>query len=197
MKSIGLLLVTAFWALTLSGCSQPTSDARQTDDAAAGGVPGGSASVEPSGAIAPADLDLAFAVVSGPTYDPAADAVMYQIQVTNNGNATLASHGEFPVNVGVVIRGADGTLDTPPANLDFVRIALPQPLARGQQVTLPISFDAAPTLGGTVVVDAVQERVSWFSGYGKPVLTLGTYMRCNGKQNTLCLADGSAVAAAQ
>ncbi len=195
MKIAGLLLVPALSMLALAGCNQQTPDGAESRRAGAD-----SASANPAaapGAIAPGDLDLAFQVTSGPTYDPATDTVTYQVEAANNGKVSLASEGDLPVNVGVVVRGSDGTLDTPPANLDFLRVAFPQPLAPGQTVTLPIMFNAEPTLGGTVVVDAVQERVSWFSGYGKPVLTLGKFSRCNEAPSTLCGEDGTPVPAAQ
>ena len=193
MKLIGLLLVPAFSLLALAGCNKQSPDGaenRAVDDGASAD------SAKAPGTIAPGDVDLAFRVTSGPTYDPATDTVAYQVEAANNGKATLASEGDLPVNVGVVVRGTDGTLETPPANLDFMRIAFPQPLAPGQTVTLPIMFNAGSTLGGTVVVDAVQERVSWFSGYGKPVLTLGKFNRCNDAPNTLCGEDGTPVPAA-
>lgn len=192
MKATRLLIVPTVALLALAGCNRQAPTPAET-----GGTTAVSTTVEAPGAIAPADIDLAFKVASGPTYDPATDSVMYQLEATNNGKATLSSAGEFPVNVGLVVRGSDGTLDTPPANQDFVRVALPQPLAPGQTVTLPVTFNATPTLGGTVVVDAVQERVSWFSGYGKPVLTLGAFRRCNDAENTLCGEDGTVIAAAQ
>ena len=194
MKIVGLLLVPALSLLTLAGCNQQTTDGVESRAEADG------ASANPAdgtGAILPGDVDLAFRVANGPTYDPATDTVRFQVEATNNGKVTLASEGDLPVNVGVVVRGSDGTLETPPANLDFMRVALPQPLAPGQTVTLPIMFNAGSTLGGTVVVDAVQERVSWFSGYGKPVLTLGKFNRCNQAPGTLCGEDGAPVPAAQ
>ncbi|MGV8864882.1 MAG: hypothetical protein ACOH2T_27485 [Pseudomonas sp.] len=140
-------------------------------------------------------LDLVFKIVSGPNYEAATDLVTYQVEAANNGKTTLISAGKLPVHLGVVIRGSDGTLHSAPANQNFMRVPLPQPLAPGQSITLPITFNAAPTLGGSVIVDAVQEQVGWFSGYNKPVLTLGAFSRCDGVEDTLCLADGTAVAA--
>ncbi|MGI8559967.1 MAG: hypothetical protein ACR2J7_00690 [Luteimonas sp.] len=195
MKIVGLLLVPALSLLAFAGCNQQSPDGPPSRSAEADGAPANPA--KGPGAIPPGDLDLAFRVTSGPTYDPATDTVTYQVEAANNGKATLASEGELAVNVAVVVRGSDGTLGTPPANLDFMRVEFPKPLAPGQIVTLPIMFNVGSTLGGTVVVDAVQERVSWFSDYGKPVLTLGKFNRCNEAPNTLCEEDGTPVPAAQ
>jgi hypothetical protein len=84
-----------------------------------------------------------------------------------------------------------------PAKQDFVRIRLPRGLEQGEKLDLPVKFKVAPTLGGTVIVDAVQERVAWFRGYKKPVLTLGSFVRCKGEEKTACLSDGTAIATAQ
>lgn len=195
MKTIRLIAAPTLALLVLAGCNQPAPEPAQgqtpTTEAPAAVQPGVDAP------IAATDIDLSFKLASGPTYDAANDSVTYQVEAANNGKATLISAGKLPVHMGVVVLGSDGTLQSPPANQNFMRVPLPQTLAPGQQITLPITFKVAPTLGGTVVVDAVQEQVGWFSGYDKPVLTLGTFTRCNGAENTLCLADGTVVAEAQ
>jgi hypothetical protein len=143
--------------------------------------------------LAPGEIDVGYTIVSGPVYDPASDSISYQVKVRNNGKAGLVSAGTNPVNFGVVIWDANRSLKAPPANHDFMRVSLPQALGTGDEITLPISFDAEPTLGGIVVLDGVQENVSWFSSYGKPVLTLGQFSRCEGESNTLCTEDGTRV----
>ena len=191
MKPAALPVLLTLLLLALAGCGQEASNGTASApagvDAASQGAP------KPGGVFPPADVDLAFRLAGGAQYASSSDTLSFEVEATNNGKATLTSEGEFPVNVGGVIRGIDGTLDTPPANLDFLRVAFPQPLATGQSVTLPISFNAGSMLGGTVVIDAVQERVSWFSGYGKPVLTIGKFNRCNDAPDTLCGGDGTPV----
>lgn len=180
-------------AAAMTACSKNDNE---TDPAPTAAVP----TPESVGVNAPIprnDIDLAFSAVGAPAYDPATDMVSFTVNVANNGKTTIASAGSYPVNVGVVILGADGSLKTPPAKQDFVRIRLPQALEPGQKLDLPVKFKVAPTLGGTVIVDAVQERVAWFRGYQKPVLTLGTFVRCNGDERTACLGDGAAIAIAQ
>lgn len=153
--------------------------------------------VEINAPIRSRDIDLVFTAVGSPEYNPATDTLAYTVNVANNGKAPVASNGTHPVNLGVVILGADGTLTTPPAKQDFVRIRLPAALEPGQNVDVPVKFKVAPALGGTVIVDAVQERVAWFRGYGKPTLTLGSFVRCNEDPKTVCLSDGAAVASAR
>lgn len=197
MKTNKLLNTMTFALLVLIGCNKPGTEApgaaeepsSQTNEPEAPAAV--SAGIDTP--IPATDIDLAFRVTSGPTYDATTDSVTYQVEVSNNGKSSLISGGKLPVNIGVVVLGSDGTLRTPPAIQDFARIPLPQPLAPGQRVTLPITFEASPTLGGTVIVDAVQELVNWFSTYNNPVLTLGKFERCDGADNTLCLADGTVV----
>lgn len=194
MNTTRLLVAPTIALLVLTGCDRapeaPSAPAANTTEAVL-------TAAKTDGAIAAADVDLAYEIISGPTYDAAADSVSYQVKVTNHGKTTLASEGSMPVNLGVVIWDSNRSLEAPPANQDFMRVPLPQALAPGQEALIPITFQAAPTIGGIVVMDGVQENVSWFSSYGKPVLTLGQFNRCDGAEKTLCLADGTAVAPAR
>jgi hypothetical protein len=113
------------------------------------------------------------------------------VHVRNNGKAVLSSTGEAPLNLGIVIRDINGTLAAPPAKLDFVRTPLPGPLPPGASANIVVSFPVAPTIGGIVVLDAVQEGVSWLSWYGKPVLELGRFSSCARDPKALCTADGA------
>lgn len=181
-------------AAALTACSRNENETAQAPATTAAPA---ARSLEVNAPIKPDDIDLAFSVVGAPSYDPASDTVSFTVNVANNGKAAIASAGSRPVNLGVVILGADGTLQTPPAKQDFLRVRLPQGLESGQKLDLPVKFKVAPTLGGTVIVDGVQERVAWFRGYKKPVLTLGTFVRCNGDEKTACLSDGTPIATAQ
>jgi hypothetical protein len=194
MKTIRLtgLASVLLVAAAMSSCSRTDDETAQASATAAPDP----TSVEINAPIPPGDIDLAFSVVGAPSYDPGTDTVSFTVNVANNGKAAIASAGSRPVNLGVVILGADGSLQTPPAKQDFVRIRLPQGLEPGQKLELPVKFKVAPTLGGTVIVDAVQERVAWFRGYKKPVLTLGAFVRCNGDDRTACLSDGTTIAIA-
>lgn len=185
-----LLVVAA-----VTACTQTDNETAQVPAAPA--VAPAPKVVEVNGPIKHNDIDLVFSAVGAPTYDAATDTLSYTVNVANNGKAPVSSAGTHPVNIGVVILGADGTLKTPPAKQDFVRIRLPQGLEPGQKLDLPVKFKVAPTLGGTVIVDAVQERVAWFRGYKKPVLTLGTFVRCDGDEKSACLSDGTAIASLQ
>lgn len=201
MRINKLLKTMSLMLLVLAGCNNPGTEAPTTPETLGSQINEPEApEAVPTGIDTPipaSDIDLAFRVTGGPLYDAANDSVAYQVEVSNNGKASLISVGKLPVHLGVVVLGSDGTLQTPPANQDFMRVPLPQPLAPGQQVILPITFKIPPTLGGTVIVDAVQEHVSWFREYDKPVLTFGEFMRCSGTESTLCLADGNKVPTVQ
>lgn len=201
MNTTKLLNTMMIALLALTGCNRPGAGAPSASESPKSQTNELEAPVTvPAGVDNPipaTDINLGFKLISGPTYDVTNDSVTYQVEVSNTGKASLISAGKLPVNLGVVILGSDGTLETPPANQDFMRVPFPQPLATGQQVKLPITFQVAPTFGGTVLVDAVQEQVGWFRDYDKPVLTLGKFERCNGADNTLCLADGTVVPAVQ
>lgn len=190
IKAASLLIaVTAFTACTRT--DESSSPAPAVNEAPA------PTALEVNAPIASRDIDVAFTAVGSPTYDPTGDTITYMVNVANNGKVPIASKGSYPVNIGVVILGADGTLNTPPAKQDFVRMRLADGLAPGQKVDLPVKFKVEPTLGGTVIVDAVQERVAWFRGYGKPMLTLGSFTRCNMDPKTVCTSDGTAIPAVQ
>jgi len=179
-------------ALALAACKQPATTPAAGEEATAAAVPAFSVNAP----ISSDAIDLSYTVVSGPTYDKANDAASYTIEVQNNGKDTLASAGTHPVNIGLAILGKDGTMNTPPAALEFQRYPLPAPLAHGEKVQLPISFPVAATLGGTAQVDGVQEGVAWFSSYGQPTLRLDTFTRCGDKQESLCGGNGEVVPAA-
>lgn len=148
-------------------------------------------------AIVQEDLNLAFRVVAGPYYNKAEDQVSFTLEAENKGTAALSSAGKLPVNLGLTIVGPDGTVKTAPGNLEFQRVPLVHPLQPGEKVEFPVQFSAAPTIGGSVVLDGVQEGVSWFRDYGKPTLTLGKFSRCSGKQGTLCGDNGAEIAPAK
>jgi hypothetical protein len=144
-------------------------------------------------AIPPAKLKLVYKIVEGPFYDPQSDFLSYTISVANEGKVTLRSKGTRPVNLGVVILGPDGSHRTPPGNRGFVRVRLPRPIAPGDEVEIPIGFRMTPTIGGSVVLDGVQERVRWFSDYKKPTLLLGAFIRCGKSEASACTANGKPV----
>lgn len=193
MHILRLLITSATVLLTLTGCNKPSSEsnsAKTKDVIAEEAV----IVAELNTPIAPESINVAYKAVSGPTYNPATDSVSYEVEVTNSGRATLVSAGTMPVNFGVAIWDSNRSLkQSPPANQDYARISLPKRLASGESMVLPVTFEVGPTLGGIVVFDGVQENVSWFNSYGKAVLTLGQFSRCNGVEKTLCLADGTAV----
>lgn len=188
------LAVTLLAVAAVSACSETNNQTAPAPAPADVAPPTG---LEVNAPIKQSDIDIAFSVVGTPAYDVANDTLSYTVKVANNGKAAIASAGSRPVNIGVVILGTDGTLKTAPAKQDFIRIPLPQALEPGENLDVPVTFKVAPTLGGTVIIDAVQERVAWFRGYDKPVLTLGSFVRCNGEEKSVCLSDGTAIAAAR
>lgn len=195
MKSIRLL--PAFLLIATTAITACTRDDAAQAPAPAQASPAPSQAAGVNAPIHHRDIDLGLSVAGTPSYDAASDTLQYTLTVANNGKATIASQGSHPVNLGVVVLGSDGTLATAPARQDFVRVRLPRAIAPGEKLDVALRFKVAPTLGGTVIVDGVQERVAWFRGYKKPVLTLGTFARCEGDAQTVCTSDGVAIAAAQ
>jgi hypothetical protein len=152
------------------------------------------AGITSDAAIAKEDLDLAFKVIDGPHYDKANDQVHFTLEAENKGKTVLSGKGKFPVNLGLTIVGPDGTAKTAPGNLEFQRIRFAHALQPGEKFEFPVVFAAAPTIGGSVVLDGVQEGVSWFRDYGKQTLTLGKFSRCDGNAGTLCGDNGTEIA---
>ena len=193
-------LSAACLMILVMGCS------RQPEES---GAPASSAAVSPAAsaptdaatpagpamdsAIDPGALGLTFRIIDGPYYDNATDQVAVKLELENTGASVLSSAGQFPVNLGLTIIGPDGTVSTPPGNLDFQRIPLAGALAPGTRTEIQALFPVGPTLGGTVVLDGVQEGVSWFGSYGKPTLTLGKFARCRGEADSLCDEAGEAI----
>lgn len=193
-------------ALFAAGCKQAEegSPAAETVSTAApdAGIspapsPDPTAGPTTDAAIAQDDLDLAYRIVSGPSYNKAEDQVSFVLEAENKGKTPLSSTGKFPVNLGLTIVGPDGTAKTAPGNLEFQRVPLAHALQPGEKIEFPVLFSAAPTIGGSVVLDGVQEGVSWFRDYGKPTLALGKFSRCGGKQDTLCGVDGVEISPAK
>lgn len=180
-------------ALALTACNkQPESPAPLTDT-----KPAATPAVSLDSPLAQESIGANFRIVSGPFYNKAEDLVSYKMEIENTGTATVSSVGKHPFHIGVSILGADGTFATPPASQDFQRIDLPAALQSGEKLEFAVGFPAAPTVGGTVVVDGVQEGVAWLRDYGKPALEIGEFTRCSGSENTLCTADGAEVPVAQ
>ena len=180
-------------ALVMTGCKEPTTQPPAGAAPASAPVDAAMPALSINASIAAENVDLSYTVVSGPLYDKTNDAVSYAIEVQNNGKDTLSSAGKHPVNIGLAILGKDGTMNTPPASLEFQRYPLPTPLATGEKLLLPISFPVTPTLGGTAQIDGVQEGVAWFSSYGQPTLRLDTFSRCGDKQESLCGSNDKVV----
>lgn len=203
MKPFYQLASTAIAVLFLVGCNKPPSDAKAPSAVKApsdatstlgNDVSAGQASSTKINSPLPStDIDLAMEVVDGIVYKAAIDTVVTQIAVTNNGPIALATAGSLPVQLGLEIRELSGELEGPIAKQDFIRVPLPRAISPGERLVIPLSFPAAPTVGGVVVLDGVQEGVSWFSSYGKPTLELGRFQRCAGDAQSLCLADGTKV----
>jgi hypothetical protein len=195
MKAISPLVTPAVALLLLVGCNkQPaeTPAAPTTDNPA---EVSGQPANEVNQALSSTDIDLAMEVVGKPSYAAETDTVSFQLAVTNNGPVALATAGKYPVQLGLIIRDSNGKMDGAVAKQDFLRIPFPAALDPGQRVVMPVTFPAAPTIGGIVVVDGVQEGVSWFSSYDKPVLEVGQFQRCDGAAQSLCAADGTPVGA--
>lgn len=191
MKPVQLFAVPVVMLLGLAGCNQKPPIPDQGSESAP--VSTTSSSVEINDALPSTDLALTMALVGQPKYSAESGMVSTEIAVTNNGPNALATAGKLPVQLGLVIRDINGGMDIPPAKQDFLRIPLPKPIQAGERIVIPVAFPAAPTIGGIVIVDGVQEGVSWFSSYGEPILEVGRFVHCTADPTTLCFADGTKV----
>lgn len=138
-----------------------------------------------------ADIGIGYSLVQPPAYQRGKDMIGITVRVENRGKAVLSSAGAYPVHLGLVVLAPDATPHAPALRQDFVRVPLPRALAPGESADVAMRFPVAPAVGGQVVLDAVQERVAWFRGYGKPVLAIGTFVRCGDKPGTACTPDGT------
>jgi hypothetical protein len=180
-------------AMSLAACNQNAPSTTNTEQPATeqkASVPG-----EINEAIPPDSINLAYAIIAGPAYDAKDETIVYKIQVANNGKVALSSTGSKPVNLGVVILGPGDNIGVPPGKRDFVRVKLPRTLEPGQSLDVTAAFKVEPTIGGSVVLDAVQEGVRWFGDYKKPTLALGAFQYCDGNETEICTADGEAIPA--
>lgn len=189
MKNCALTVMLTLIFPALVGCEKNTEQPAAIDTKPTTSTP----EVIVNAPIPPENIDLTFRQTGDLEYSPSNDMVNFKVEVINQGKTAVSSAGKLPVHLGIVIQGRDGTLQTEPANQNFMRIPFPSALEPGQHMEITGAFPAAPTLGGKVVLDAVQEQVSWLSGYGKPVLELGSFKRCQDAATSLCLADGSEV----
>lgn len=197
MKPFYVFVYTAIAMSLLVGCDKAPSaeKARSTATPTVGNhvPPPQAVSTEINAPLPATDINLAMELVNGINYVAASDTVVTQVAITNNGTIALATAGSHPVELGLEIREKNGELEGPIAKQDFIRIPLPKAIAPGERLVIPVSFPAAPTFGGVVVLDGVQEGVSWFSSYGKPTLEVGRFQRCAGEPKSICLGDGTKV----
>ena len=138
-----------------------------------------------------ADIGIGYAFVQQPSYQRGADMIGFTVRVENRGKTVLSSAGKYPVHLGLVVLAPEDAPNAPALRQDFVRMPLPHALAPGESAEIAMRFPVGPTIGGRVVLDAVQERVAWFRGYGKPALAIGRFVRCGDKPGTACTPDGT------
>jgi peptidoglycan/xylan/chitin deacetylase (PgdA/CDA1 family) len=102
-----------------------------------------------------------------PTGGAAGSTLAGTIALTNTGAAMWAASGSAPVLLSYHIYAANGQ----PVIWDGARSALPRDVGPGETVTVNATLRIPAAPGAyTVVWDAVQEGVSWFSALGSPPL---------------------------
>ncbi len=109
----------------------------------------------------PAINSASFAATPPTVWAPGV-AQTYNVTITNNGTTTWQANGAIPTHLGVYFNGgSDAIYDWPS---EPIRLSLPNDVAPGQSVTVPVTI-TAPLVAGTYVLRhrMVQENVQWFS----------------------------------
>ena len=186
-----LLLGTTFF-FTLAGCEgktdiAPAENAGQAPQAQAAATPTPEP-VAPRPDVLKADMvSVAMAAEGAPQVNAETGRLEVAVKITNNGKVALSSESKPPVNLGVQILGADGTMTAPDAVQNFIRVPLPR-VEPGQTVTVTASIPVTASINGHKLnLELVQETVAWFSGFGQPNLQVGPFAVCGDK-----LCDGEA-----
>lgn len=143
-------------------------------------------------ALNPKDVKFTLSLVGQPKYIADKDVLRFNIQIDNQGQATLVGTGAKPVNLAALLLGPNGP-DKAPGLREFVRVHLPV-ISPGAQKTVEADLPAESLKGQTVQFQLVQEDVAWFSGAGQAALTLGAYSRCGDATKILCDTAGTPVA---
>lgn len=90
----------------------------------------------------------------------AGDGWALSVEVTNAGTHTWQSAGDTPTRLGAQLLDEGGAL----VARDFVRAALPGPVAPGESVILELGVPASSSGAGLrLKLDMVEEQVCWFS----------------------------------
>ncbi len=173
--SCGLLFAT----LLLTSCQQ-----EQAQSAGEATPPPAATPTEDSNAINQpiADGAVAFqlALTSAPRITPAGTLEL-SVSITNTGTVPVYGVGTMPVNLGVQILGAEGTLESAGGQRDFLRIPLPliQPGANGT-VNVEIPADSIAS-GLELRIALVQEKVRWYDSEQNSTLNIGKFDVCGSK----------------
>lgn len=192
-----LLLGTAL-VLALAGCGKKNDVTPAESEAPPTQVP---ASPTPKPMAARPDalkadmVSVAMELEGAPKVNAETGRLDVSVKITNNGKVALSSESKPPVNLGVQILGADGTMTATDAVQNFIRVPLPR-VEPGQSITVTGSIPVTARINGHKLnLELVQETVAWFSGFGQPSLQIGPFAVCGDK---LCDSEaGTAVAPGQ
>lgn len=197
MKHQYVLLLGTTLFLTLVGCGGKT-DITPAENASEAPSPQATATPTPK-PVAPrpdalkADMvSVAMELDGAPQVNAETGRLDVPVKITNNGKVALSSESKPPVNLGVQILGADGTMTAKDAVQNFIRVPLPR-VEPGQSITVTASIPVTARINGHKLnLELVQETVAWFSRFGQPSVQVGPFAVCGAK-----LCDGEAVAQGQ
>lgn len=136
-----------------------------------------------------AEVGIDMRLAKTPVLSADGKAVQVAVEVTNRGDATLTSTGEYPVHLGAHLLDPDGKN----VNNDFARASLAAPLVAGGAEETTLSLSASSLVGHSVAILPVQERVAWFDQWGVAPLKIGPFMKCGKHALELCLPSGKPV----
>lgn len=177
MKHCHVLVLFAAITLSVAGCKQQN----QAPEEAAGAVatteapPAEPAAAPKPDALKAEQISILLALESEPRLDAAKGVIEIPVKITNNGSVALSGKSNPPVNIGVQIAGQDGGAQSEGSIRDFSRTPLPI-IEPGASASVLVVVPADPRANGRkLIIDVVQEGVSWFSKLGQPTLEVGPF----------------------
>jgi hypothetical protein len=177
-------LLAAFFLLSTvavtTGCDRPADDPVAAHAPAAGAV-----APPPPPLDRPLDtskLDVRMVLVDKPHAEGGGALVVFGVRIDNAGPEALSPSGTFPVNLGIALIDMAGKVVT----RDFARVKIPF-IATGGVAHVRVELPAAQLDGHGVLVELVQEEVTWFGDVGKPGIIVGPFHACAKTPGQLCL----------
>jgi hypothetical protein len=162
-----LAIVCAFF-FTLAGCAPKSPPTNTGGTPAIGGTPAQQQSGKITSAMSDSGFKASLTINDPPTKLRAGEVAILQVRVKNASDTNWPALGMEDGKYAITVRNrwlANGT-DQVVNDLDGGS-SLPQDLAAGAEVVLPLKVTAPKEIGEYILeVDVVQEQVAWFHDKG-------------------------------